>query len=796
MLKNYLKITLRNLRRNPSNTFINVFGLSLGITCSLVLFLLATFLLSMDRYHEHFGRIYRIVHSANDQQGNRIYANGVPSPMVDAVRAEVPGIEKLVFVSNKYSNTLISIEDKANGDRRYFEEREGVAYTEATYFDVFSRPVIKGNIAGFGEPGKVLLSEKLAKKYFDSTDIIGREIVLNKEQVLEVVGVMEDVRRDSDFPFEMFISYATIKKDYEQHGWGSISSDDQIYFVIDKSVKAESINASLKAFKEKQFPNDDQELSYFLQPLKDLHFDTRFSNYRYATVSEGNILTMMLVAFFILVTACINFINLSTAVAVKRSREVGVRKVLGSTRQQLIIQFMGETFLIVLLSIVVSLGFAELLLIYINPFLDINLSINWFADGKIEMFLFSTLVIVTLIAGLYPSLVMARLKPAVIIKNQLSNAKTSGISLRKALVAFQFVITPFFIIGTLVLIAQMKFLKESDLGFKMDAVIAIEIPESKNQQKKTLKNSIERISGVQQVSLASKTPLSGSISVTDIKLENDPQDYYCDIKWADENYLSIYDIQLKAGEGLRAVDTLNRAVVNEEFLKVAGISDPEQVIGRMVHIWGRDIPITGVIKNFYSRNLRMKIEPVMLVNGTDNARTLSVKLSGQNFNTQLEDIKKEWKKVYPEYTFEYEFVDDIVALMYESEEEMATIFTFFSSIAIFIGCLGLFGLISYTTNQKVKEIGIRKALGASVRNILGLVSKDFMVPVLVGFVIAAPLGWYLMDLWLQNYEYKIRLGPGVFLIALAATLFIAIVTTGYKSLQAARSNPVDSLRDD
>ena len=192
----------------------------------------------------------------------------------------------------------------------------------------------------------------------------------------------------------------------------------------------------------------------------------------------------------------------------------------------------------------------------------------------------------------------------------------------------------------------------------------------------------------------------------------------------------------------------------------------------------------------------MKIEPVMLVNGTDNARTLSVKLSGQNFNTRLEDIKKEWKKVYPEYTFEYEFVDDIVALMYESEEEMATIFTFFSSIAIFIGCLGLFGLISYTTNQKVKEIGIRKALGASVRNILGLVSKDFMVPVLVGFVIAAPLGWYLMDLWLQNYEYKIRLGPGVFLIALAATLFIAIVTTGYKSLQAARSNPVDSLRDD
>lgn len=797
MLKNYLKTTLRNLRRNPSNTFINVFGLSLGITCSLVLFLLATFLLSYDRYHENFDRIYRIVHSENDQQGNRVYNNGVPSPMADAVREEVPGIEKLAFVSNKYTNTLISIEDKeASEGRRYFEEREGVAYIEETFFDVFTRPIIKGNRAGFGQPGKVILSEKLADKYFGSTDIVGKEIVLNKEQVLEVTGVMEDVPRNSDFPFEMFISYSTIKKGYEEHGWGSVSSDDQIYLLLDESVKPGTINESLAAFKEKQFPNDDQDRSYFLQPLKDLHFDTRFSNYRYATVSDGNIITMVLVGFFILVTACINFINLSTAVAVKRSKEVGVRKVLGSTRKELVKQFMGETFFIVLLSIIVSLGLAELLLIYINPFLDINLSINWFTDGKIELFILSTLIIVTFIAGLYPSFVMARMKPAVIIKNQLSNVKTSGVSLRKVLVGFQFVITPFFIIGTLVLIAQMKFIKESDLGFKMDAVIAIDIPESEDLQKKSLKNSIERISGVQQVSLASRTPLSGSISVTDIKLENDPRDYYCDIKWADENYIPIYDIELKAGEGLKAVDTLTRVVVNEEFLKVAGISDPGEALGRMVQIWGSDVPITGVVKNFYSRNLRMKIEPVMLVNGTGNARTLSVKLSGQNFNAQLDAIKEAWQQVYPEYTFEYEFVDEVVASMYESEEEMAVIFTFFSSVAIFIGCLGLFGLVSYTTNQKVKEIGIRKALGASVQNILGLVSREFMAPVLVGFVIAAPLGWYLMNEWLQNYQYKISLGFDVFAIALAVTIVIALVTTGYKSLQAARSNPVDSLRDD
>ncbi|MBL6447910.1 ABC transporter permease [Fulvivirga sp. 29W222] len=796
MLRNYLKTTIRSLFRNPSNTFINIFGLSLGITCSLILFLLATFLLSFDRYHENFERIYRIVHSANDQQGSRVFGNGVPSPMTDAVREEVPGIETIAFVSNKYSNTLVAIDDNNSGDRRYFEEREGVAYIETAFFDVFSRAIVKGSLAGFGQPGKVILSEKLADKYFDSTNIIGREILLNKEQTLEVVGVMEDYPRNSDFPFELFISYSTIKKEYEQNGWGSVSSDDQIYLLLGKSTKVENVNERLAAFKEKQFPNDDQDLSYFLQPLKELHFDTRFNNYRYTTVSDGNILTMVLVAFFILVTACINFINLSTAIAVKRSKEVGVRKVLGSTRKQLVRQFMGETFFIVFLSIMFSLGLAELLLIYINPFLEIDLSINWFTDGKVELFLLSTLVLVTFIAGLYPSFVMARMKPAVVMKNQFANARTSAVSLRKVLVVFQFVITPFFIIGTLVLVGQMKFLKESDLGFKMDAVIAIDVPESESQQKKTLKNGIERISGIQQVSLASRTPLSSSISVTDIQLDNDPQDYYCDIKWVDENYLSVYGIELTAGEGLNAVDTLTRVVVNEEFLKVARINSPEEALGRMVHIWNRDVPITGVVKNFYSRNLRMKMEPVMLVNGMGNARTLSVKLSGKDFNNQLNAVKRTWQQVYPEYTFEYEFVDEAVASMYESEERMATIFTFFSSVAIFIGCLGLFGLVSYTTNQKVKEIGIRKALGASVSNILSLVSKDFMMPVVIGFVIAAPLGWYLMSQWLQNYQNRIDLDAGVFVVALVATITIALVTTGYKSLQAARANPVDSLKDD
>lgn len=618
MLKNYFKTTLRNLSRNLTNTFINVFGLSLGITCSLVLFLLAMFLLSYDRYHTNFDRIYRIVSSSNDQQGNRIFGNGVPSPMPDAVREEIPGIDKLVFISNKNSNSLIGIQDKDKKNWKYFEEQEGIAFSEPEYFEIFSRNLLKGSFLDFNQPNKVILSAKLAEKYFGTTDITGKEFILDKEQTLQVVGVMEEAPRNSDFPFNMLISYATIKTDYVEHGWGSVSSDDQIYLLLSEHTSPAQVDENLRAFKEKQDPENEQDQVYFLQPLKDLHFDKRFGNYRHATVSYGSILAMALVAFFIMLTACINFINISTAVAVKRSKEVGVRKVMGSTRSQLVKQFLGETFVIVALAITVSLGLAELLLLYLNPFMEINLSINWLSDGKIELFLLCILIVVTIMAGLYPSIVMARLKPAVIIKNKWANAKTSGFSLRKMLVAFQFIITPFFIIGTLVLVAQMKFLRESDLGFKTDAVIVLNLPDAEISRKKTLKANIQNLAGVSNVSLANTTPISGSISVIDIKLEDDPQPYYMDVKWVDENYLEMYEIPLLAGEGLHAVDTLNRIVVNQEFLKLAGISDPQEIIGKTVDINGFSVPVTGVVKNFNSRNLRMTMKPLMVMNGLRN----------------------------------------------------------------------------------------------------------------------------------------------------------------------------------
>lgn len=796
MLKNYFKTTTRNLLRNRGNTFINVFGLSLGITCSLILFLLIAFFLSFDRHHENFDRIYRVVTSSKNQDGNRVYSNGVPSPMADAVRADIPGIEKLVFVSNKYTNSHIGIHEDEAAQSRYFEEREGVAFTEPTYFDVFTRELVQGQASGLSRPGTVILSEKLAHKYFGRTDIIGREIKLDKKHLLEVAGIMEDAPRNSDFPFNMLISYATIKDDYEVHGWGSVSSDDQIYLVAGNSVTPQQIDENLIAFREKYQPDDDQDRRYFLQPLADLHFDTRFSNYRYVTISQGNILTMGLVALFILATACINFVNISTAVAVKRAKEVGIRKVLGGTRSQLIRQFLGETLMVVLLSVVVALGMAELLLIYINPFLDVNLSIDWFSDGKTELFLAATVLVVTLLAGVWPSMVLARLTPAAVLKSKWSGARASGFSLRKLLVGLQFVITPFFIIGTLVLVAQRKFLTESDLGFGTDAVVVIELSDREVPRKKTLKESIEKLSGVQHVSLASTTPLSGSISVTDVQIDGDPNDYYVDIKWSDENYLEVYNIDLAAGKSLPAIDTMNSAVVNEEFLRKAGIDNPQDAVGRMLHIWGSDVPVIGVVSNFYSRNLRMKLEPLMFINGIGNTRTMSVKLAGGNLKQHLAAIEKEWKSVYPEYTFEYEFADDVIAIMYESEQQMATIFTFFSCIAIFLGCLGLFGLVSFTVNQKVKEIGIRKVLGASVHSILKVISSDFLKPVLAGFIIAVPLGYFLMSMWLENYQYRISLGFDFFLIALAATLLIAVITTGYKTLSAASANPVDSLRDE
>lgn len=798
MLRNYIITALRNLYRNRANTSISVIGLSLGITCSMVLFLLSNYYQSFNTHHENYGHIYRLVSESDGQGGQRGYTPGAASPTIDALKTDYPYIDEVFIIANKYGVNLFEIE--TNGQVKYFEQGEsGVAYTESAFFKTFTRPLIQGNPDRIlSNPNEIVLSKKLATKFFGSTDPINQLITVDKTTELKVVGVMKDYPTTSDFPFEAFISYETIRKTHLEQGWGSVSSDDQVYMLMHDDEEVKELTSQLPNFvvKYRGEPEDNGKAEIHLQPMSDLHFNENYSNFSYNSISNGELLAMWIIGIFLILTACINFVNLSTAIAVKRSKEIGIRKVLGSTRSQLIKQYLGETFLVTFAAVLISIGLSELAVIKLNAFLETHVEIQLLSNLSLQLYLVVILVVVTLLSGLYPSFVLSNYSPVMALKNLITSTNGSKLSLRKSLIVVQFLISQVFIIGTIVVISQLNFIKNTDLGFRTEGVLDVLLPEENNEKKKTLHNELSRISGVENISLAFSNPTSGSVSATNFSISEDAEDYMTEVKLADYNYTDVFGIEIIAGKGITQSDTITSILVNEEIVRLTGHQNPHDVLGKTITIWGREVPISGVMRNFHSRSLTSQKSPVVLFSRLDSYRIATIKINTNHLLTTTTAIQDVWKKVYPEYNYEQEFMDERIAEFYDGEQKMATIFTTFSSIAILIGCLGLFGLASFMVNQKVKEIGVRKVLGASVNQILLLFGKEFVKLIIISFIIAAPLAYYGMNLWLENYENKIQIGPGVFTIAICSTLLIALLTVGAKSFRAATVNPVESLQDE
>lgn len=794
------KTSLRNLWKNKSHTLINVLGLSLGITCSIVLFLLIRFWLSFDTYHSKADRIYRMARTTI-YQGNTDYTGGVPVPLPDALRTDFPDLEQVVFMSY-FRQGLITIHAD-NDEVKNFQEEEGLVYIEPTYLEVFDRPLIQGNpTAALDDPNEVVLSESLVEKYFGKQwreeAIVGQSITLNKETELKITGIAVDHPENTDLPFDMLISYATVKDAMLEHGgWGSIDSDNQVFMLLAEGQSPASVNERLPDFLTKydDHPMEGMQKILSLQPLREVHFDESRSAYSYNTIPKPIIYTMSIVAAFMVLIACINFVNLATAIATKRAKEVGVRKALGSTRSQLMRIFMGEAVIITFISVLVALGAAELLLIRMNDFLELDLQLDLLRDVSLLIFLFVVLLIVSLLSGAYPSWVLTRFEASKVLKTGMSLSKQKGYTLRRGLVIFQFVIAQAFIIGTLVLISQTRYLRQADLGFNQKGIVSVFLPGEDIQAKKTLKNELLRINTVENVSLAYSSPSSGSVSVTSFGIDGDETTYHTQVKYVDENYIDVYGLQLLAGTGLIESDSITRLVVNERFLSKVGISSPEEALGRQVDVWGRTLPIVGVMKDFHTVSLRGTIDPTVLIDAS-NFREAHVLINTHNISNTLAEIESRWKTAYPEYTFDYNFIDEAIAEFYEGERNMSVILTIASLVVIFIGCLGLYGLITFMAEQKTKEVGIRKVLGASVSSIVRLFSMEFVRLILIAFVVAAPLAYYVMQLWLQNFEYKIDLSIGLFVAGILITLLIALTTITYRSLQAARTNPAQALRSD
>ncbi len=803
MLRNYFKTALRNLLRQRSTTILNISGLTLGIGTSLMLFLLVRFHHSFDTYHSKYHRIYR-ANVQSDGNDGKNYTPGVYPVFPETFKNDFPEAEEVTFISYR-AGSLIVIPQREGEPRKYHEEA-GVAFAQPNFFKVFDRKIILGNSEkGLDEPNEVILSRRSAIKYFGKEDAIG-QVLKYDGQEYRVTAIMDDFPYNTDLPLDMLASYITIKKEKDENGWNGIWSDEQCYFTVKEGSLIADIESRLPAFVTKYLGDESKNsdhTTFVMQPLSEIHFDERFGNYNYNTVSESMLLSLTIIGVFLLITACINFINLTTAEAIKRSKEVGIRKSLGSSRTQLVFQFLGETFLITSFSIVGAVVLAEIGLSFLNPFLELQLDLNFASDGGLWIFLLSTLLIVSFLSGFYPSMIVSGFNPMSALKNQVRATHSSGYNLRRSLVVMQFVISQLLIIGTVVLITQMNYLKNKDLGFRKEAIITLPIPEEEKpaegdglSKMRTLRNELLTVAGVELTSLSSTPPSSGSVSSTNFKIEGDEKDYGTQVKQVDGHYLDLYGLELLVGEGVADTDTAQSYVVNERLVHVAGYKNADEILGKRIRMWGKTLPVTGVVRNFHTVSLQDPLEATIMLNRIRGYRTLSVKLNPQSMEQTLPQIQKLWEKAYPEFIYSYEFVDDQIREFYESERETSILLSGFTSLAIFIGCLGLFGLTVFMANQKTKEIGVRKVLGASVESILFLFSREFIKLVVIGFLVAAPVAWYVGNEYLNQFAYRISIGPSVFLIGLTVTLFIAFITVAYRSVHAARANPVNSLRSE
>jgi predicted permease len=801
MLKNYLKTAFRNLWRSRTSTIINVSGLTLGVTSSLILFLLIKHHLSFDTYHSQKDRIYRVVTESDGNYG-RTYTPGVPPVFPDAFKNDFHEAEDVTFLSYR-AGALVTIPQPA-GEPKKYEEEKGVTFGQSDYFQIFDRKILAGAAdKALDNPNEAVISKALAVKYFGKEDPLN-EVVKFDNKEYKITAVMEDYPANTDFPFNLMLSYITIKKEHDENGWHSIWSDEQCYFKLKNGANVKSIEGRIADFWKKYHGEKDSNPShqtFVMQPLSSLHFDDRYGNFNYNTISKQQLLAFAIIAVFLVVTASINFINLTTAEAIKRSKEVGIRKALGSSRGQLIRQFLGETTLVTVIAVIAGIGITQLAMKFLNPFLDLKLSLNFLTDTMLWIFLIGVTIIVAMLSGFYPSLVVSAFKPALALKNQINNRNSSGYTLRRSLVVLQFFISQFFIIGTIVLINQMNYFQNKELGFKKEAIITVPVPVQEvpgkgdsNSKVRTLREELSHLGGVEMASLSNTPPASGSTSNTNFTIEGNNENYRTQVKLVDGNYVSLFGLELLAGENVPDLDTARGFIVNEKLSSMVGFKSPAEIIGKKIKLWGKDLPVVGVVKDFHTVSLRDPIEATIMFNRIRNYETLSLKLSPENFQATIKSVQQKWEAAYPDFIFSYQFMDEQIGKFYEGEKKMSVLLTVFTSLAIFIGCMGLFSLATFMANQKTKEIGVRKVMGASVQSIVLLFSKEYIKLILIGFALAVPCAWFVMNQWLSQFAYKIDIGPIIFIAGLTITFLIAIATVGYRSFKAAIANPVDSLK--
>jgi putative ABC transport system permease protein len=808
MIKNYIKTAWRSLARNKSYTAINIAGLAIGIAACLLIFLIVSFETSFDNFHTKKDHIYRIITAKKSPQEGITYGAGVPFPTPDGLRLDYPQLQIASILQNSGSHFTIDNAGNSQSPKKFKEDN--TYYTEPQFFDEFDFGWLAGDKkTALTEPNTVVLTQDEANKFFGSwKDAIGKTIKYENRTNLKVTGVLKNMPLNTDFPLKVVISYASLKVpggDYYQNmnDWVSTFSDNYCFITLPDNLGVNQFNAYLADFVKKHKPAEYVKEGMQLQALSAKHYDPIINIFTHHPFSKQLINAISFIGLFLLVIACVNFINLSTAQAVNRSKEVGIRKVLGSKRNQLIIQFISETFIITLFAVVLAVGIASTALPFLNTLLEIQLSSSFIYNPTVLLFLTGLLAGVTFLAGFYPAMVLSGFHPIAALKNKMAASKGSGISLRRTLVVLQFCIAQVLVIGTLVIIMQMDYFKNKPLGFVKDAVLIVPVPNDSLSQTRmeALRNQLLSQPGIKNVSYSFAGPSDNNNWHNDFRYDNSVKrtDFEANLKWADANYFDLYKLQFIAGHPYTQNDKFHGYVVNETLLKMLGVTNPENAIGKSIDLGNgksTTAPIVGVVKDFNVVSLKYKMQPVIIAAYKNVYQVVNIKIAPVNVKQTLASVEKLWSSSFPDNLYEYQFLDEKIANFYKSEDQLSTLYKIFAGIAIFISCLGLYGLVSFMAVQRTKEVGIRKTLGASVSNIVYLFSKEFTVLILVAFAISAPIGWYAMNKWLQAFTYKITVGPQIFLLAIAASVIIAWLTVGYKAVKAALANPVRSLKSE
>jgi len=788
MFRNYLIFAFRNLKRHKIYSFINIFGLAVGMTCAILILLWIQDELSYDRFHKNANDIYRVVEKWQYSSGEMDYNRVTPGPLAPVLKADYPEIIHSTRFYGGYEKWQLTYDEKS------YLSPGGAA--DSDFFSIFTFPFVKGNPkTAFSKPHSMVITKDLAKKFFGQDDPLGETIRLENSS-FEVTGIIENIPRNSHLRFDFLIPceiFSSLEEDWS-------SNNCYTYVSLQKNCSHKELSEKIAGVIQKHSPTSIETL--YLQPLNQIHL--------YA-LEGGGLITYLYIfsvmAFFILLIACINFMNLSTARSAKRFKEVGIKKVVGSSRLQLIKQFLSESILLSFVAFAFAIVLVELLLPVINRMLGIQLKMHY--SSGLFLSLIGIAIITGIISGSYPAFFLSSFNPVAVLKGHLSlisfrqrgSRKDSGgvsrsSAFRRILVVTQFSLSIIFIVCAMVVYSQLNFIKKKDLGFTKDHIVHLRMRGEFKQKYETIKNELLKNSNILSVTATDRTPVMWSNSTDEVNWEGKRADEKIGmgVRMVDYDYLKTFQMEMAQGRFFSEefpTDATEGFIVNEAAVEAMGMKSP---LEKRFSLWDRHGKIIGVIKDFHTESLHEQIEPFVLLIWPDWYGRMSIRFKSDNVSSALGFLETKIKEFVPDYPFEYQFLDEEINNLYKTEQLTGKIIMYITLLAIFISCLGLFGLASFTAEQRTKEIGIRKVLGASVSGILVLLSREFTKWVAIASLIAWPIAYFSMNKWLQNFAYRISIGWWTFMFAGALALVISIVTVSYQSIKAALANPVDSLR--